>query len=793
MKIKLTSTSNQIHFTNKLKVFPTSRAIRTEIKKEKNNSLLPSYLTIDELFKKSIIIKGKKYCDEEQRFLFLKEAVNINNIEALGLSKEFSVFLKQSDYIFRFFGELSSELIEINSLQTKDTYEFYYEHLQLLEIVYKNYIDLLEKNSYVDKINLPQNYELNFDLINKFGEIEFFLEGYFTKFEAKVIEKISNITTVMINLSSNEYNQKTKEFLKDFVFKNGFDYKVNLSTKKVMCEKISINNNQNIDFCAFDTRINQLAYIKKSITTMISSGLEASNIAVVLPDESYVQTMQLFDNEKYFNYAMGLNIKESLLFKKTDAIFDYFTSNDNKAKEKIKYLEIDSVFLDCEFGEVWYENITTSKFEQIVLYLKQNETNEEICEKYDEIVYRLYKLFFSQKQELNLKDVFKIILQKIYEITLDDANSGKITVLGLLETRYVNFDGLIIVDFNETFIPKASVKDKFLSSKIKVLANLPTHQDRKNLQKYYYKKLLDGATQVYISFVSNENSKISRFANELFSKVKIDYKTKDEEFKHILYNTYKINHFKDEIIMDIDLSKKVWSATSLKNYLECRRKYYYNYLLKIKEHELSLKPKGYELGDIIHKVLEEFYKSRVEITYENLMRIFNKYKSQNSFLTLDLEIWREKLKQFIILEQKSFLDKRTVVALEEAFTINVDEITINGVIDRIDTSNGFYEVIDYKTSNSLKVDTKNTFLNSKDFQLEFYYLAMKKLYNEENRIKVYYYDLAKMKKIEEVMLDEKLVLLYSKLELLKTKTVNFTKCEERQTCIYCNYKTICDR
>ena len=60
-----------MQFKQKLLVFPTSRSIRSYISKQKeNNSLLPSILTIDEFFKKSIVLRNKKYIDEEQRFLY---------------------------------------------------------------------------------------------------------------------------------------------------------------------------------------------------------------------------------------------------------------------------------------------------------------------------------------------------------------------------------------------------------------------------------------------------------------------------------------------------------------------------------------------------------------------------------------------------------------------------------------------------------------------------------------------------------------------------------------------------
>jgi inactivated superfamily I helicase len=73
--------------------------------------------------------------------------------------------------------------------------------------------------------------------------------------------------------------------------------------------------------------------------------------------------------------------------------------------------------------------------------------------------------------------------------------------MGLLETRLIDFDAIIICDFNNSFIPKISLKDKFLSTKVKYLANLPTKIDRENLQKYYYKRLIDSSKNIFIFII----------------------------------------------------------------------------------------------------------------------------------------------------------------------------------------------------------------------------------------------------------------------------------------------------
>src|SRR5574344_1752646 len=117
----------------KLIIFPTQMAIRNYLEKKKSlNTLLPTCLTIDDFLKKSIYLEKKIYCDEEQTVLLLSEAIKDVDIKKLGTSCSFTKFLIQSEYIYRFFLEISSESSDINGSKTKDTYKFYSEHLAIL-------------------------------------------------------------------------------------------------------------------------------------------------------------------------------------------------------------------------------------------------------------------------------------------------------------------------------------------------------------------------------------------------------------------------------------------------------------------------------------------------------------------------------------------------------------------------------------------------------------------------------------------------------------------------------------
>ncbi|MBF7070394.1 PD-(D/E)XK nuclease family protein [Aliarcobacter butzleri] len=780
-------------FKKKLLVFPTSRAIRDYISKQKsNNTLLPFILTIDEFLKKSISLSNLKYCEEEHRVLFLNEAIKNIDIKKLGISDNFTKFLKQSDYIYRFFLELASEKVEIEEIQNVDTYDFYLEHLEILKAIKKKYIEILENNSYVDKINLDKHYEINKNFLDKFQDIELHFEGYFTKVEFEIVEKISQKIDTKIIFYSNSYNQKSLEVFKNLNInlKIDYKYKIDLTNRIIINEEEIKSLLESYEIKGFSSRLNQIAYIKSCIEKSVLNGVNPKDIALVLPDESFVSSIELFDDERYFNYAMGKSIKNKELYQISNAIYLYLSEDEEKNISNISYLKIDKEFIDKSIKPFWNKVTNKELFVSITDFIKQKEKNIELIEKYDELLYKLNITLFSNENKILLKDVYKIFLQKLSSITLDDINSGKITVLGLLETRAVSFDTVIICDFNESYIPKISLKDKFLSTRLKQLANLPTQFDRESLQKYYYKRLISSSKNVFISYVNSETNQISRFANELFEK-NIVTDTNDSFYKDILYDNHKISYFDEDIVSKIDLTKFIWSATSFKNFLECKRRFYLQYILKINEHTISLKPKGYELGDIIHSILEDYYSKDNKNSIEEL---FLKYKSSNPFLTLDLEVWKKKLQNFYEFD-KQRLKNREIIMIEKEFNCSFNNINIKGIIDRVDEFEDNYEVIDYKTSSTLSVDTLKTYEKSVDFQLEFYYIALQQLFKTPN-IKAFYYDLNECLLKEEVAIQEKLELLSSKfgeLKELSKNEINFLKSEDKSNCLYCAYKIICNR
>jgi ATP-dependent helicase/nuclease subunit B len=777
--------------SNELFVFPTNRSVREYIKKQKfTNQLLPKLITIGELFGRIVIPPlNKTLIDKDLRILYLKLAIKKVKIGKLGMSSSFGKLYTQSDFIFNFFNELNSEFKTIDELYTIDTYGFYEEHLTLLKEIYQNYTTILNEKNLIDTIMLPNDYIFNNSFLEEYKNITIFYEGYFSSFEFFIITKIATLTHLSLHCTINKFNQKNSELFKKLHFnlEINYNYHLNLSEQTIISKKKLLNETINHRIYPVPQRILQIAMIKYSIVQMVKNKIDPSKIVLIVPDEKFSKYIKYFDTEKYFNFAMGNDISHSKTYQICHIINDYLTIDEPKYKQKLNYFGVDENYLKERIKPNWNKAIDKNIFFELLDFISLDEENEEIKEKIFEIILGLDNLLFTtiSLDEFTLKDGLRIFLTKLNNITTDDIKAGKITVMGILETRAIQYDGVIVIDFNDNSVPKRSVKDKFISSNVKKHSNLPIPTDRENLQKYYYQKLFSGAKEIHIAYVLDKEHTASRFLNELFVKQNIQ----ELDFTNILKKDQMISYNDTDIIKEINLSKLEWSATSLKTFLDCKRKYYLQYLQKIDEHTISLRPKNYELGNIIHTILEQNYKSK-RFTYEETIKEISAYQHINPYLLIELELWKKKLEKFFINEEKRFFDGISIYELEKPFRIEINGIILKGKIDRIDKlQDGTFAILDYKTSSNLKIDTFKTYEKSSDFQLEFYFLATKDLGVSQ----VGYYDLNDGKIKEEITIEPKMERLFEILNSFQTSSVNFEKCDNIQLCEFCPYTTICHR
>ena len=783
--------------TKKLVIYPTSRAARTRAQKELLlDGLIPKITTIGEFEKKAIVVKNRQFIDQDRRTLLLNEASSFETFKNLHIQREFFAFLKNSKFLFSFFDELSVELIEIEELELYDTYASYFEHIEILKTLLTKYKQLLDEKNLVDKITLPSHYKINSAYIKSFEEIELHLEGYLNNFEFKLFNEIAKIVPLKIYIFVNEFNKKMIEKFQTLGIELniGKSYIINLSTKSIESSNKQTNQSINIDTKPLKSEILQVAYVKKRVYDYYKLGIAPQNIAIILPNANFAKLLDLFDDENNYNFAMGFSYTKTKTYQKLLAKYDYYNEKSFENRYRLKRLYIDVEKLDKE-QKNWNKKLSSNELNIIFLSFINvpDDDEEEETQIFTEELYIFSKLFKSLENQPFHK-IFHLFLNRLATRTLDDIRGGKVTVLEILETRGVSYEGVIVVDFNEGVVPKSSSKDLFLSSELRVLASLPTTSDRENLQKYYYKRVFESAKYLSICYIENEKNQPSRFLDELQIKKNINTLAPLES---ILFNSHKTKpHYEQsELIHSWDFTKIKLSSTALKTFLDCKRMYYFKYIKKLPEVEIPKDDNSDKIiGILLHNALKYAYEKNSIYLNEDELRFeiqsyLYKESEQSQSLRFLVDLWLKNLEPFIKEEIKRANNGYKIKYIEKSFNLKIDTFTLTGVIDRVDEKDGYLEVIDYK-SGKIPMTSKKSIGKSTNFQLQFYHLLASKGAEVKES---YFYDLNSGKLISEDFFDQKLDLLYKKLEQLNEKEHNFTMTDDMKKCIFCPYIKICNR
>jgi len=773
-------------------ILPTSRSIRSAILKDQDhNGFLPSYITMSEFLQRALVVDGFVRVDDDTRTLLLLEASDFKSFSTLKIERNFFTFTQNSSYIFRFFEELSGELVDINALSLADTYGDYEEHIEILQELFLRYERLCEEKKILDPIFLSKNYRLNKDYIQSQGEILLVVEGYLTNFELQVLQECSEISPLKLRFYANEFNVKMQEKLKALGIEivENKNQIINLSTKTVEGSS-PVRSKAMITCESFSQRLLQIAFVKQKVQEFIDQGIDAEKIVVVLPNENFAEHLKRFDEKCNFNFAMGESLRTSDFLQTLEGVIQYL---DNKTVQNRSRLNRVGVNLSEGLQGSYKASMQDLDFNGLLAPFVEVEQNKAVLKIIEEEMFYFHKLL-PILQESSFKSALHLFINRLKNRSTDDVRGGKITVMGVLETRSVTYEGVIVVDFNEGTVPRKSEKDLFLNSSTRIKAGLPGASDRESLQKLYYNNLFLRASQVAISYVASVDSVPSRFLTQLGIHTQNSHD--ESQWADVLFKKHHRQECAEgKIEQAYDFTEHNLSATGLKSFLACKRRFYHRYIDGLSEHQIEQDlPQEHEIGTALHNALQDVYekKNRFSDKDELKKEIATALKENSAGTVLDKylqKMWLKRLDAFIENEVERFKEVE-VMACEKSLSKEVCGIRLNGNIDRIDRTPEGLEVLDYK-SGSYPTYTARTLGRATDFQLEFYYL----LAQNEGEIKSCgYYDLKSGKIITEDLLEQKLELLYAHLqELTETKVFDFEKTEELKECTYCPYTELCGR
>ena len=751
-------------------------------------------MRMDEFEQRAILLEDKIQIDPLQRILFLRKAAIFKAFEDLKLDLSLVRFFTKSDVLFKFFEELAGENVSFGTLVEADAYVEFSTHIQILEKLLDNYRRLIEGEGYTDKAFIPANYVLNKGFLKGYKMVEVHLEGYLSHFELTLLDEIAKHVPLIIHYSTSKFNKKMQERFETLGIKlhNNKYNTFSLSEKKV----ISTEDNKDeihAKVYAVEERQEQIAIAFKEIEQMVQSGIIPEEIVLILPDESFKEHFTLFDKHNNLNFAMGYDYSNGRVYKSLEALYRYWQGRDEVSQKLLERYGFNLEALDILASS---KKIKSVDFFTVIDGLGLHESpliDGEKKEKFNERVYEKYLHFIKvlENEEMGLTEWLFLWLKSLSKVTMDDVRGGLVTVMGVLETRGVRFEGVVIVDFNEGVVPATSSKDQFLNSQVRAFANLPTKNDREALQKQYYKRLLEQASQSVTLYSTSDSKLPSKFLYELGLGEAVQTQA---QFDLLYSEESQTQAQSDPVVENFDASAITWSASRLKTYLECKRKYYYRYLQKLQakqDDELNEGAFLHSLLDHLHRE-HDSYTSKEEMQ-KNIDVLLDKLLPYDDASTNYKKLlWKAKLKGYIESQIAHFKAEWKVVEREKEFSGSIDGLKFKGRIDRVDQNATHTLVLDYKSGSTKEAQKTKNLETLNDLQMSIYHHLLNPKYQN---ITLAFVKLFEGGEVEEITaLEEKNARLSEVIvELKQTKSFVAEKCEDLQKCKWCEFTLMCGR
>ncbi|MDR0603765.1 MAG: PD-(D/E)XK nuclease family protein [Bacteroidales bacterium] len=470
------------------------------------------------------------------------------------------------------------------------------------------------------------------------------------------------------------------------------------------------------------------------------------------------------------------------------------------------------------------ENISLNFIQQETLHLLHNYI--------DELQNNISR--FMSIDITSFRFLFENYISELSISFQSDATTG-LQILGLLETRTLDFKNIILLSVNENILPAGKATNSFIPYDVKTHFGLQTYKGRDAIFSYHFYRLLQRAENVYLLYsldARKGDMEKSRFIYQLKNELKsfnnieiaeniIAYppiKTEAETFFCIR---------KTEKIL-AELKQQKYSASSISTYLECELRFYFRYVLRLEEKNMATVEDMLQsdtIGTVIHNVLE----AAVENGHFKRMNNAEIEQSVCTFICKNdkLKLTKEDLlyeKNYLVFQiivkyigayikyiqpsEKDFIIEQTEQKLEQTLLVDNTLIALEGYIDRVDLRNGIKRIIDYKTGKindtDLKLKDMETVFDGKHakaFQLLFYAYLYYKQYKSNcleaeivsfrNIRTPYILSIDKGTKLSENMLSCFEDVLIQIIGAILDPETPFTQTTNPDKCKYCPYKDFC--
>ncbi len=323
-------------------------------------------------------------------------------------------------------------------------------------------------------------------------------------------------------------------------------------------------------------------------------------------------------------------------------------------------------------------------------------------------------------------------------------------VMGMLETRTLDFKNLVITSLNEDILPKGKSQNSLIPFDIKREFGLPTYLDKDAVFAYHFYRLIQRAENIHLIYNGLSeglgSGEPSRFIKQLQFEAgpNISFEVVNPTFGIDTADTVEEEIQKTPAVMSRlhQMAEEGFSATALIDYINDPLEFYKKRVLKLREADEVEEVAGYDTqGNVVHELLEQFYsvdgkKEKVKSILKPGDPVFNQSKEDIRKLVVEQLVEKahlsdlDKGKNLLIREiltgmvvnflkkEKEELEKMeeqgevlSLLGLEQKFTSSLRlsngmVVNLKGIIDRIDRVGSTVRLIDYKTGSVLEKNLK---------------------------------------------------------------------------------------
>lgn len=392
------------------------------------------------------------------------------------------------------------------------------------------------------------------------------------------------------------------------------------------------------------------------------------------------------------------------------------------------------------------------------LSIKQNENDEGnaldvgFIARYIQLLHQLKTLANTYKIEMRERTFFHLMERAIGSemVNFTGEPLRGLQIMGVLETRGLDFENLILLSMNERIFPRKHYSKSFIPNILRRSYGMSTIEFQECIYAYYFYRMISRAKNVYLLYDSRQtggkSGEMSRYLQQLLylfpkDKVSIDYIDYNVvpsidtiiEVKKTPWIMKQLDRYRDAG------SKKNLSASTINKYINCPLQFYFENVmdLRIKDEVMDYMDSS-TYGTIVHEVAQLIYDEllnecdEVVITDDILEKLRCNDRLIENKITQSVNYWFNKLDKDVAAQvplegeakllgkiMKMFLKKMFQAEkkfapfsyIKSEMDINhrwkiTDDITINicQLIDRVDRQGDLLRIVDYKTGSD-----KNTF------------------------------------------------------------------------------------